>query len=342
MGSAAPEAIEQSMKICDRCFAKIEIDAEFCTECGARINGNGSAVVDAAVYPQLARANLLRMRGHHADAEKLCLTVLKQFPYNSTAHILLGDIHADKGHPREALDWYELAVDLEPENASLKAKRDRLKREREKEEAVAATAELAVPTSNARTVLISGAIVILLVAVVIGAYLVGQRRANTDVNLDDLIRPVSIGESAPPQPQPNGTAIPEQPEAPSNETERPIMSPPIAMTAQELGIKRDASARLGPLGNQLLHIEFDSRDRSARATASASGEALLVDAAKIGAAILFVTENATRVHVRIIDTSSGDAKLIGTVSRESLTAAQTIQEGSPEWASAVIFDVVQR
>lgn len=339
--SGAQATVETSMKICDRCFAEIEVDAEFCTECGARIDGSDAGAVDAAVYPQLAKANLLRMRGNHAEAERLCLAVLKQFPYNSTAHILLGDIHADKGNSREALDWYELAVELEPENASLKAKRDRIRKEREKEEAVAAAVALEVPTSNARTVLLSSAIVVVLIAIIVGAYFVGKQRAGSDVNLDDLIRPVSIGENAPPQPDP-ATKEPEQTERPENPSPEPNTQPPIAMTAEELRIKRDAAAMLGPLANHLLHVELDFRDGSARVTAAAVDDKLLVDAAKIGAAILFVTENANRVHVRMIDTSIGSLRLAGTVNRDSLAAAQALQEGSPEWAAAVIFDLVQR
>src|SRR4051812_43141822 len=44
------------------------------------------------LHSDLARANLLRLRGEFDQAEQLCLNVLERFPDNAAAHTLLGDI----------------------------------------------------------------------------------------------------------------------------------------------------------------------------------------------------------------------------------------------------------
>jgi len=49
---------------------------------------------DAQAGAELARANLLRLRGDYLAAEAECLKVLRQFPNNAGAHTLLGEICA--------------------------------------------------------------------------------------------------------------------------------------------------------------------------------------------------------------------------------------------------------
>ncbi len=331
------------MKICDRCYTEVAVDAEFCTECGAPVNGGTADAADAAVYPQLAKANLLRMRGDYEEAEKDCLAVLKQFPYNSTAHILLGDIHLDKGDSSVALDWYELAADLEPTNPSLAAKRDRLRGAREKTVSKQTLAGLEVPPSGARTAVMYGGIAVIVIGIAIGAFFMGQARADGgDVNVDDLIRPISIGEEAPPDPR---VALPGDDPEPAATTTAPPASQstaPQAMTAEEIRIMRDAAARLGTLGPRLIHIDFDPRTSSSRATVTASGDADFIDAARVAVAVFQASPQTSRVHLRVIDTSAGFAKLIATVSQESLSEASRHEEGSAEWATALLTNVSQR
>lgn len=330
------------MKTCDRCFTEVDSDAEFCKECGASLNGNSSKASDSAVYPLLAKANLLRMRGDHQNAVDVCLSVLKQFPYNSTAHILLGDIHMDMGKRGEALDWYELAIDLEPENSSLVAKRDRLRAEKEKAESSAAVAGLEVPPSGARTAAIYGFVVLLVILIAAAAFYIGRGRGESmaDVNLDDLVRPVSIGETAPPA-VPTNPAEPPQPNENQHQDQARPIEQPLSMDAFELQMKTDIAARLGPLGARLAGVDFDPRNGSTRLTLRSGGETDLIDAATAAVAALATSANTQRVHVRMID-SSGSLSFLGTVERTSLATAQGYAEGSAEWAAAIVTNVYRR
>ncbi len=113
--------------ICPKCFAEIPDTSAFCMECGSRIKedtldplyAEGS---DREVYPELARANLLRMQGKYEEAIDVCRRILGRFPSNETVHALLGDIHADQGKLEDAIQWYELLVELAPGNAHYSAK----------------------------------------------------------------------------------------------------------------------------------------------------------------------------------------------------------------------------
>jgi hypothetical protein len=191
--------------------------------------------------------------------------------------------------------------------------------------------------------LVYGGIAVVVIGIAIGAFFMGQARADRgDVNVDDLIRPVSIGEEAPADPR---VALPgDDPEPAPTATPPSVSQPsaPLAMTAEEVRIMRDASARLGSLGARLIHIDFDPRSSSSRATVTAEGESDFVDAARVAVAVFEASPETSRVHVRIIDTAAGSAKLIATVPRESLSEASRHQEGSAEWASALLTNVSQR
>ncbi|MCX7993113.1 MAG: tetratricopeptide repeat protein [Fimbriimonadales bacterium] len=113
--------------ICPKCFAEIPDMSAFCMECGSRIKedtldplyAEGS---DREIYPELARANLLRMQGKYEEAIDVCRRILGRFPSNETVHALLGDIYTDQGKLEDAIQWYELLVELAPANVHYRAK----------------------------------------------------------------------------------------------------------------------------------------------------------------------------------------------------------------------------
>ena len=117
----------RKMTVCPKCFAEIPDTSVFCLECGARIREDTTDSLyaegsDREVYPEIARANLLRMKGEYEQAIEICLSILRRFPSNETAHALLGDIYADQGKLDDAIQWYELLVELAPNNAVYSAK----------------------------------------------------------------------------------------------------------------------------------------------------------------------------------------------------------------------------
>jgi hypothetical protein len=62
---------------------------------------------------ELARVNLLRIRGDVSSSKTLCLSVLKRFPESIDAHVMMGDLHCEQGDLAPAAEWYSLALDLD-------------------------------------------------------------------------------------------------------------------------------------------------------------------------------------------------------------------------------------
>ena len=75
----------------------------------------GSAVIDdrALLQAELARVNLLRIRGDVSSSKNLCLSILKRFPESIDAHVMMGDLHSEQGDLAPAAEWYSLALDLD-------------------------------------------------------------------------------------------------------------------------------------------------------------------------------------------------------------------------------------
>ncbi|MGQ9523587.1 MAG: tetratricopeptide repeat protein [Armatimonadota bacterium] len=88
--------------------------------------GGESAESDHRTYSDLAEVNLLRMRGQYEEAVRRCTDLLRQRPDDAVLHSLIGDIYSDQGSIEEAMQWYRMALDLDPASAYAKEKLERL------------------------------------------------------------------------------------------------------------------------------------------------------------------------------------------------------------------------
>lgn len=78
------------------------------------------------VYALLAQANLLRMRGCWEEAVGNCMAALRLAPDSPSAQSLLGDIYENQGRFDDAVQWYRMALDANPESPADRLKLDRL------------------------------------------------------------------------------------------------------------------------------------------------------------------------------------------------------------------------
>lgn len=123
---------ERRLVTCERCFARVPAGESICPECGAPMKSEGAIPsVENALHTELARANLARVRGEYKTAEEQCLSLLRRYPNSDAAHTLMGDIYADQELWDEASQWYELALDINPESASDRAKLDQARKRHE-------------------------------------------------------------------------------------------------------------------------------------------------------------------------------------------------------------------
>jgi len=134
----------------------------------------GAEGSDSAVYPELARANLLRMRGDYKAAESQCLAILRRYPNNATANILLGDICAEKGDLDQSMQWYEMALDLMPESPVAKHKLDAVRQRFKEKETVATVEQLGLPTTKSRAGIYAAGLIAAIFVVAVVMYFLGK------------------------------------------------------------------------------------------------------------------------------------------------------------------------
>ena len=170
----APER-NKPLLLCQRCFAIIPDAAEFCAECGAPVVDDLGEGSDTAVYPELARANLLRMRGEYKIAEDICLAILRKHPNSATANTILGDICAEKGDLKQASEWYEMALDITPDSTSDRDKLISVKRRIKEHETAETAKHLGLPESGPKVGLWVGGVIVFVVLVAAMGFLVGER-----------------------------------------------------------------------------------------------------------------------------------------------------------------------
>lgn len=77
-------------------------------------------------YALLAQANLCRMRGQWEAATEKCMQVMTLAPNNASAQSLLGDIYDNQGFLDDAVQWYRMALDVQPDSPADRLKLSRL------------------------------------------------------------------------------------------------------------------------------------------------------------------------------------------------------------------------
>ncbi len=300
------------MRICDRCFALLPTEGLYCPECGASTEPSPTSEgSDALVYPDLARANLLRMKGQFHQAEQICLGILKRYPHNPTAHFLLGDIHADQGNWEQAANWYELAVDLAPENPLLKSK---LKRAREMLLSEPKSARHLAPTSESRWLYLwYGAVLLVILAGVVFAVLYYRnQKAREPLAWENMAQKVSPAGVEPKTDAPSQAPQGEPPSAPKSLSQPPASpapSPEASLPFTEIEKNLLALLRAeGAFGDRIASVFYHMGEKWAVVTASpppsANREALLQDALSIAGRALQAESSCARADVRYVDPSS--------------------------------------
>ncbi len=310
----------------------VDIHMATCPECGAPLGRGDDASTDADIYPELARANLLRMRGEYKQAEKICLNILKQYPNNATSHTLLGDVYTDLGDLGHAAQWYELALDLNRDSAVDKQKLASVRERIKQREAVAAVEELGLPQPSPNMALLAVGAVFVLVVIGLTAYFLGQRYQTTVKNSLPISAPLSStsGTSSPP-PAGQGTGSDQQAGTP---------------TTTEAGTQEDKTltqmlAQRSPQGAHVMSVSQDPRSKILTITYSLRPED---DERKLGAELAksALDQDADALIVTVRGVRDSHIAYVADVQRTRLaeTQAPTWQEQNSGTADAWVSYVL--
>ncbi|MFQ3611631.1 MAG: tetratricopeptide repeat protein [Fimbriimonadales bacterium] len=283
-------------------------------ECGARISeAKGDTLAmegsDIEVYPEIARANLLRMQGKYEEAVSVCRQILGRFPSNETAHALMGDIYADQGKLEDAIQWYEMLVELAPDSAVYSAKLFNLRALHAAQVAPPPPVEIPeekpakAPTPRVWAYLVGGVLTLILVvsAFVAGARL-GASAENTPSSQVASSSLSNLGTVSQPQDTPNRVIPPPQ------VSEEPPSQPPqlrgtfTGMSQPEEQIARAVSQRLNglPIWCSYDPVHQVWQVRSSVRAGVLSRERLMQDALAIAAAFLTQVADASSVTVSLL------------------------------------------
>jgi tetratricopeptide (TPR) repeat protein len=196
----------------------------------------------------LARANLLRIRGDYQGAEALALSILKRDPESITGHTLLGDINVEKGDLEQAQQWYELALDLDPTSAADVQKLAAVETRIAERDAARTAERLGLPSAKNNLVVALVGLGLFVVLVGLIAYLLGQQfqRQRDRAPTFQTVMEAPPGQVEPPEPVPPA---------------------PVVRTEEE----RALMAALGLAGERVAAVEVDPRDRALRLTLSLQG-----------------------------------------------------------------------
>lgn len=168
-------AARESSKICPKCLEVNDSGATFCIECGAPLSDEpGAEGSDLEVYRDITQANLHRIRGDYRSAVETCLSILRRYPNNGTAHTLLGDIYAEQGELDQSIQWYEMALDLRPESENDRRKLGVASKRKSEHEAASTAKQLGIPESRPRSQQLVFVLAILIAIVGIGSFFLGN------------------------------------------------------------------------------------------------------------------------------------------------------------------------
>ncbi len=116
---------------CYSCRTKIAEDSKHCPNCGVQISPFQADSTNLDQLKQdkaLTEANLQRMRGNWDRAEILAVDALRLNPHSVQAHSLLGDICVGQNKLSQAAQWYQLALDIQPDSPMDRAKLDEVEK----------------------------------------------------------------------------------------------------------------------------------------------------------------------------------------------------------------------
>lgn len=275
-----------------------------------------SSEIENDLHVELARANLHRIRGEYKEAEQLALSILRKDPENLMGHTLMGEICAEKGELEQAAEWYELALDLDPDSAGDKGKLEQVK-QRIRERDAAATAEqlgLSQGNHHLRTAAVAFFVLVLVVAGI--AYALGQQSEGR--KREAIVRKTVDA--------PFESPTPSEPVTPAKGD--PIATP-VTIDYAIPGPDRlwMESLSKGDEGTRVLSAVEDPRTKSVVITFSlASGDNARAIAAEIGRTALRFNPEAL-VSVRGVEGTR--LTFVATVDRTKFAETET-----PGWADA--------
>lgn len=321
------------IRYCEKCFAVVAADMDYCSECGAAVQSvSFSEGSDTEIYPELARANLLRMRGDYKQAEEVSLAILRRFPNNVTANFLLGDICAERGDLDQAIQWHELGLDLQPDSVGGLRKLQDVRQRKADHEAATTAKLLGLPTTKPKGVFVAAALLTFIGCIGVAAFYLGRGYVGQSSKLKPTVEaPVDVPDTSPTE---AGTDSPAAP------VDTPVQPASPAKPKED----RDLMTLLAdkaPDGARVIDASQDPRSKDVMLTFWVqTGEDERPPGARLAASALSALSDASKVTLRAV--RSGRIVMIADVAKSDLVRAtsQEFQDAHKDDPDAWIDEVL--
>jgi len=145
---------------------------------------------------ELARANILRMRGNYSQARQLCNVILNAYPEDVETYALLAEICTDEGDLDTAAHWYDLARDKDPGNNKIQVRAQMLHQRindnntRQVSQSMAAIQVPTVQKSQQRVWSVVAGLGVVVFGTLLGLYLLSPKKPNPAST--PVTQPISI------------------------------------------------------------------------------------------------------------------------------------------------------
>lgn len=284
---------------------------DFCPECGYTLGGGGEGS-DTAVYQDLAQANLARMRGEKQGAIDQCLKVLREYPNNVTAHSLLGEIYMEHGELKQAAEWFEMALDLDPRAAREQQLLDKVRKQMEDSDTKATLQQLEVKPKSGLTLLWASMVGLILI-VGAASYFIGKNNSGAK-SLSTQNKPAEP------------IRIPAQ----TNPTKTPEVTNPGSLTPGLLTEDQAALTMIktnASLSNLILSVVVNPEFEEVILTGNAEAEVPFESTALVLASDVFVNRGSTRkATIRLVE--GGKLVFVGSIGRDAYDELQGLSNGA--------------
>lgn len=283
--------------------------------------------MELGVESDVAKANLLRMRGEYSEARTLLEQVLARTPKSAIAHELMGDIMAQQAQLavdptsdlRSAMHWYELGLQMDPASTNLSAKATAMRKRIEEVQAGETLKLLGIPTASKRLYGFMAATAAFVVLIAVASWLIG-RAAQQPPAPQPYQQPIEVKLPTPEAPKTVDEKLNQEPKAAEPKAE-PVKPAVVASVASDADFVTRLKTALAD-GTDIAAATFDPRMGGQWViTANTTAEATTWEgtAANIGKVALSLAADASHVTVRLasaqtlvyvadFDRPSGDAK----------------------------------
>ena len=283
------------------------------------------------LYPELGRANLLRLRGDYDGAIHQCLSVLKRMPDDLSAHILVADIYAESGDLHQASQWYELGLEIDPRNKGILQKLENV-RERSSHREIAETAEqLGLPPDSPKLGWVAGGVISFVFLIAIASFVLGQRNSNLGVDKVlhvPITAPTKLGDGTP---DPSKVADAKNPKI-EDLIPHSSNANSLGSFAQEDRTLTVTLSERTPLGSHIASASEDPRTKIVTITYTLRSDE---DARKIGAELAKATLEQVTDSMTVTLRGIRDEKLsyVADVSRDNINSANQAAGNQPDTSS---------